>query len=69
MADREAWSPARLGAARGTSAQAAGVLLKRLSEQGLVEQQDDLSEYRISSLLTSEQESLPVDGSDGTNDA
>lgn len=69
MADREVWTPARLGAARGTSAQAAGVLLKRLAEQGLIEPQGGSSEYVISSLLTSEQESLPVDGSDDTNDA
>ena len=70
MAAGDVWSPARLGAERGTTPQAASNLLKRLLSDGTVEQLG-VGEYRvIPSLASSEaHESLPVTGSDAENDA
>jgi hypothetical protein len=64
MADQQIWTPSRLSAARGTTAQAAGNLLRRLEKQGLVEAVPDAQAgYRISSLLAGErQELLPLVG-------
>jgi hypothetical protein len=65
MADRDVWTPTRLSAARETTAQAAGNLLRRLEKQGLVEVVPDVQAgYRISSLIAGEaQELLPLNGS------
>jgi hypothetical protein len=59
MADGDTWTPAKLGKARGTSSQAAGVLLRRLAVEGLVDAIGD-AEYQISSLGHEHQVSPPV---------
>jgi hypothetical protein len=49
MADGDPWTPAKLGKARSTSSQAAGVLLRRLAVEGLVDAVGE-AEYQVSSL-------------------
>lgn len=69
MADGNGWTPAKLASARGTSAQAAGNLLKRLMADGLIEPtfSDVPAEFRITALGAG-QGLLPLDGSNEGND-